>query len=294
MKNEAVYRKKIKSVLRGLSKYRSAAERRDEDRLQVLMEAILSEDAAQKQVSKAMEAIQREFVDYNELRVALPREVCECIGKDFPGVRAKAETIKLALNNVFDRFNQLSIDSLAEVPKKQIPRRLEELGLTSYTACLVAMFCFDVPVVPVDDSLAGCLEINGCVEPGSSLADVKTLVDKVVSQKDAPAAHELFRRYVERHAKVLARKRAAEAKVKAEAEAKARAEAEAKAKAKAEAEAAKKAEAEREAARLAREARRKKAARKPKAPAKAKKPRAARKASGAGSSAANRAGLRKK
>jgi hypothetical protein len=132
--------------------------------------------------------------------------------------------LKVTLNNIFSRFNRLSIDPLADVPKKALRRRLEELGLSSYAAACVAMFGFGVPGVPADDSLARCLEINGCVEQGSSLGEVQTFLDHAIAQRDAPAAHAFFRAYVEKNAKALAKKRAAEAKARAAAEAKAKAE----------------------------------------------------------------------
>ena len=93
MKNEALYRKKIKALLKGLSKDRSAARRSDDDLLRLVIGSILSEDAADRQAEKALAAIGEEFVDCNELRVALARELGECIGKDYPNVRAKAALI---------------------------------------------------------------------------------------------------------------------------------------------------------------------------------------------------------
>ncbi|HUS47607.1 MAG TPA: hypothetical protein VM098_05780 [Phycisphaerae bacterium] len=243
MKKAGLYRRKIRNLLRGLSKWRAAARQDEGDLLRLLIVSILEEDASRKEAEKALAAIEEEFVDYNELRVALPREVAECVGKNFPNVRTKAEIIKTALNNVFDRFNKLAIDPLAEVPKRDLRRRLEELGLSPYAAACIAMLRFGLAVVPVDDALAECLEINGCVEPGSSLVEVRAFLEHVVPQKDAPVAHEFFRSYVEKNAKALANKRQAEAKARAEAEAKARAEAEAKARAEAEAKARAEAEA---------------------------------------------------
>jgi len=287
MKKATLYKRKIKALLRGLSRYRSSAQH-DENLLKLLISSVLNEDATRKQADKALDAIEREFVDYNELRVTLPRELVERVGKEYPFVRAKAETIKAVLNNIFDRFNRLSIDSLAELPKREARRRLEELGLSPYAAACMAMFGFDYPSVPVDDSLACSLAMNGCVEPDSTRSDVESLVNSVVRQKDAPAAHAFFRRYVEKNAKALAKKRAAEAKARAEAEAKARAEAEAKAKAEAEAKAKAEAEAKARAearAKRAKQAKRKAAAkktrkgRKPRKAARpARKPKAARKA----------------
>jgi endonuclease III len=252
MKNASLYKRRIKGLLKNLSKWRPGPQEGNSDLLRLLVTAILQEDASPRQADKALEAVEKEFVDYNELRVALPREVAECIGRDYPNVRTRAEMIKTALKNVFDQFNELSINSLTDLPKRELRRRLEELGLTSFAGACLAMFGFGLPTVPLDDSLLGCLEMNGYVASGARPAEVQGILDKVVQPKDVQAAYQFFRHYVETNAKALGKKRAAEAKARAEAEAKARAEAEAKAKAKAEAAKAKETrKAEREAARKA-------------------------------------------
>ncbi len=239
MKNAAVYKKKIKGLLKGASKRRLSARRKDEAPLRILTFSILQEDATRKDAQKALDALEEEFVDFNELRVAMPREVAECIGKNYPRAHDKAEMLKTVLSNVFGSFNRMDMDSLAGVPKRELQRRLTELALSPYAAACVAMFGFGVAGVPVDDSLVGSLEMNGCVEPGSDVDAVQSLLNRTIAQKDAAAAHEFFRTYVEKNAKPLGRKRAAEAKAKAKAEAEAKAKAEAETKAKAEAEAAK-------------------------------------------------------
>ena len=244
MKNATTYRKKIKDIVKRGPKAKAVAPPEAEDRIALAVGAVLRADATDKEAEQALRALDEEFVDYNELRVAMPREILECIGKDFPAGRRKAGLISDVLNAIYRKGSRMSLDFLDEVPKKEIHRRLSELGLDAFSASYVALFGYGVPAVPVDDTLAGCLEMNDDVAPGSSFEEIDAFVNRAVPQRDAAAAYAAFREYAQKNVKDLSRKRQAEAKARAEAEEAARKEAEAaeaEAKAKAEAAAAKKA-----------------------------------------------------
>jgi endonuclease III len=233
MKNAAEYRKKIRELIKGA---KAAAATPDDaaDAVTVLLRSVLEADAPGKRAEKAMAAIREEFVDANELRVALPREVADCIGKDYPDARRKAEEIKEVLGSLFKEVGEVRLDFLAELPRRELRRRLRELGMSPYAAACVAMFCFDVPAIPVDRLLAGCLEINGYVAPGSTVREVQSFLQRTIPQKQSRAAHAFFRRYVRKHGRSFRRKLAAEARDRAKAEAEALAKVEAEAKAQAE------------------------------------------------------------
>jgi len=280
MKNATQYEKKVKKLLKGMKKVPVEAVEPDEA-LDVLVRAVLEADAAERDVLGTLAAIEEEFVGVNELRVCQAKELADVLGKDFPFARRKAETLGRVLNGVFYRTSEMSMAYLAKMTKRELRRYLLELGVGEYEAGLVVLRCFGGHAVPVDQTLAETLEMNGLVEPGSSPADVQGFLERIVAQKDAWSVHLFFRGYVARHAKALARKRKAEAKEAARiaaeaAEAKARAEEEARARA--EAKARRKAKKEAAKAKAAKEAAKKKAAKKRAAKKKAARKKAARKA----------------
>jgi len=247
MKNAAQYEKKIKKLLSGARK--APVDRAGEcDVLTVLVRSVLEADATAAQAARAFGTLQKEFVDFNELRVSQPREIGEYLGKNYPFARRKAESLTRVLNGIFYRNNDLCTEYMAAMPKRELRRHLLELGLGVYEAACVVLMCFGGHAVPVDRDLTECLEMNGLVAPGSELLDVQGFLERVIAQKDALTAHAFFRKYVDRHAKALARKRRAEA----EAAARAARKVEAEKKAKAAAEARKRAEAEKKAKKRAR------------------------------------------
>ena len=71
-------------------------------------------------VTKAMAAIQKEFVDYNELRVAPEKDILECVGKEHPQCRSKVVVLHSVLNGVYERSNCLSAEYMTEMSKREM------------------------------------------------------------------------------------------------------------------------------------------------------------------------------
>jgi len=241
MKDASIYEKKIKKLLKGMKKVTTPEEPpRGEEAIAILVESILQSDATNRQTRAALDAIRREYVDFNELRVSPIKDIVDCIGRDYPNAKTKAETVTAALSGIFQRTHDVTVDYMSKMPKRELRRHLNELGLHPYAAGCVVLKIFDGHAIPVDDTLVEVLQMNQCAAPESDVQDVQGFLTRVISHKDALGAHEFFRDYVRRFAKALARKRRAEARARAKAEAEAEAKAEAERKAKEEAQARKK------------------------------------------------------
>jgi len=209
MKNASSYEKKIKKLLGGMGG--AAAEAAPPaDPIRVLVESVLQADASDKQAEAALAEIEKEYVDFNELRVSPVKEIVECIGRTHPFARRKAESLRSALQAVFQRTCALTLDFLAKKPKKEARRLLLESGLDSYAAARVTLLVFGGHAVPVDETLVDCLKLEGYVHPASDVSDVQGFLERVVPQKNAVAAHRLLRQFVAASAKALARKRKAD------------------------------------------------------------------------------------
>lgn len=223
MKNATSYEKKIKKLLSGMTKQAAGEPPEGVKAFTFLLQAILESDASRKEAQKVVQGFDREFVDYNELRVAPTKDIVDVIGRDFPGAREKAETIIKSLNAIFDRNSSLTMAYMDKMPKRDLRKHLTEMGMTPYTAALVTMTLFAGHAIPVDRSLVIALEANGYIHPDTELEDVQGFLERIVPQKDDSAAHELFRDFVEENAKVVTKRLKEEAAVVAEAAAKAQA-----------------------------------------------------------------------
>lgn len=210
MKNATAYQKKLKKLLSGSLKSRPTVEVGDQVRF--LLEAVLQEDASRKDAQRALAAFDAEFVDVNELRVAPLKDIMDCMD-GLPEARTKAETLVRVLNSIIEQANALTLGFLDKLTKRDLRKRLVEMGLTHYSAALMTMV-FGGHAVPVDRSLAYWLELSDCTHPGSDIEDVQGFLERVIPQKDDLAAHEFFREQVEkshREISALHAKRLAEA-----------------------------------------------------------------------------------
>lgn len=216
MKNATAYEKKVKKLLSGMDRSREAGGE-EQDPAWVLVRAVFEADAWPELAETAVEALRREFVDINELRVAPPKDIVECVGRDYPRVRAKARQVTEVLNEIYRRQNRITTEYLGAMAKRELRRHLQELGLEPFPAALVTLRAFGGHAVAVDESLVELLRMDELVHPESDVPDVQGFLERIIPQKDAEAAHAFFREHVRANADRLARKRQAEAE-RAEAE----------------------------------------------------------------------------
>lgn len=192
MRNSSAYAPKIRKLISGAK----ASARAEEDNGKLLLRSILEEDAVPKQVSDAMVAMEKEFLDYNELRVAPIKDVEDCLGKDFPGARVKAEALNRALNAIFDHCNQLSLEYLRKKPKREVRRLLrEQLKLSPYAESVVTLHGFQGHAVPVDHLLLESLKVEDMVPESAQLEDVQGFLERLVPASQALGAHEALRQF---------------------------------------------------------------------------------------------------
>ncbi len=201
MKNAKQYEKKVKKLLGKLSP--AKPDDAFEDPVEILVQATLEADASPASARKAYKELTAEFVDLNEVRVAPTKEIIECLGKDFPRAREKSEQLVKALGRLYEKTFDVSLTHLAEMPKRQLRRCLSELGLTTYSEARVSLSCFDAHAVPVDTSLVESLKMENLIHPDSDEPDVQGFLERIISHKDAWAAHESFRKFVATHEKEL-------------------------------------------------------------------------------------------
>ena len=209
MKQARTYETKVRKLLGRLPAPRQS-DADDVDPVRIMIEAVLQADSTPAQAARAMRVIEHEYVDFNELRVSPIKDLTDSIGADCPGIRHKAEELVAALGGVYAKSSAISLEYLADKTKREQRRLLSELGLREYAVGSVLLLGLDRHAIPVDRDLAECLEMDGYVHPGSEVADIQSFLERIVSRSKGLAAHEFFRAFVQKHSKVLAKKRQAE------------------------------------------------------------------------------------
>ncbi len=196
MKNATQYEKKVRKLLDKVKVSRPPAEANG-DPIRAMLRAILEADATRAQAAQALQCLEEEFVDLNELRVAPSKDLAECFGRGFPGAREKGEIIVQVLNGIFDREYRITLEHLEKETKRELRRRLLDLGLSPYAAAWVTLQLFDGHAVPVDSLLVDCLKMEDYVPSDSDLADVQGFLERLVPHKNALGVHVGLREYAE-------------------------------------------------------------------------------------------------
>lgn len=206
MKNAAHYEKRLKKFLANMPKGRSAG--KELPPIELLIVSVFEENSTRKAGLHALESIRAEYADWNELRVSQPKEIIETIGKDTtPQGREKAESLVKAMDAVFEKSYDLTLETLGKMPKRDLRRYMLDLGLSPYVSAAMMLQAFGGHAIPVDRDLAYALEIEDVVHPDSTIEEIQGFLERIISQKDARAAHDFFRQHVEKSSKSIAKLR---------------------------------------------------------------------------------------
>ncbi len=205
MKNARSYEKAVKKLLSDIKKSASKGQDRH-DTLETLIRAVLEEDATVKAAERAERALREEYVDFNELRVAQSKEIVECIGKDYPDARRKAEQLRSALNGIYYHCDRLWTGYMEEMTKRDLRQHLLEVGLGQYAAACVTLLCFGGHAVAVDERLLAHLKGDGYIHPEADAEEAQKFLERVIPLKDAVAAHSYLRRYAQKKPKPVPKK----------------------------------------------------------------------------------------
>ncbi|HTL28703.1 MAG TPA: hypothetical protein VL282_05775 [Tepidisphaeraceae bacterium] len=178
MKNAGKHADKLKSVARKLIKEHKPDAKQPIEALQALVRGAMSYDVTDSRADDAMKAIEKEFVDLNELRVATDLEIQELLGTRYPQIEKRVAMITQSLNNIFEREHTLSLDRLKEISRRDARQFLRELpDIHPFVEAYVMLFAFDGHTMPVDERMLEFLMEEGVVEEETTLEDAQKFVE---------------------------------------------------------------------------------------------------------------------
>src|SRR5215217_1095775 len=178
MKNATKHAETLKSLLKKLTKDHKPEPRQVQEPLKALVRGAMSYDVSDSRARDAMRAIETEFVDLNELRVATDLEIQELLGVRYPEIERRVAMITQSLNNIFEREHTLSLDRLKTVSKRDARQFVRELpAIHPFVEAYVMMYGFDGHAFPVDDEILGFLRDQEVLEDGTTLEDAQKFVE---------------------------------------------------------------------------------------------------------------------
>ncbi len=134
----------------------------------------------------AARRLAEQFVDVNELRVALVGEVEDTIGLTDAHATQRARVITDTLYHVFDTEDAVSIDRVARAGAHEGRPYLESIsGLPAFVADRVSLLVFGEPRVPIDGRLRSVLVERGIIPMETPATDAADLLTRCCPADDA-------------------------------------------------------------------------------------------------------------
>jgi hypothetical protein len=190
MKNATKHADVLKSIWRKLVREHKPQPRQPLEPLPALVRGAMSFDVPDGKADDAMKAIEREFVDLNELRVATELEVQELLGTRYPKIEERVTMITTALNNIFEREHTMNLERLKTISKRDARQFLRELpDIHPFVEAYVMLFAFDGHAFPIDSESLEYLSEEGALEDETPLDEAQRFVEHHLK---ADECHELY------------------------------------------------------------------------------------------------------
>jgi len=190
MKNATKHAEHLKSLFRKLLREHKPEPRQEQEALRALVRSAMSFDVADSKADDAMKAIEKEFVDLNELRVATDLEIQELLGVRYPQIEKRVAMITQALNDIFEREHTMNLERLKDISRRDARQFLRELpGIHPYVEAYVMLFAFDGHCFPIDDRMLEYLRDEGIIDDDTTLEDAQKFVEHHLN---AEQCYELF------------------------------------------------------------------------------------------------------
>lgn len=211
MKNSGKHADELKALCKKLVKERPA--RPELEPLVAIVRGALSMDADDLLVDGAMEKINNEFVDLNELRVATELEVVDLLGEEHPRIDEKATIIRATMNGIFDREQTLKFDRIQELKKSEVRQFFRDMeSMPPFVEAFISMHAFDVAAFPIDESTLDFLIDMEVLEDEVTVEEAQQFIENHVKADDMYGTYLAIRAKALTHERKKPRKETAKKK----------------------------------------------------------------------------------
>ncbi len=186
MKNATKHAEELRSLYRKLLKEHKPEPRQPIDPLKALVRGAMSFDMPDARAADAMRAIETEFVDLNELRVATDLEIQALLGGRYPAIEKRVAMITQALNNIFEREHTLNLERLKTISKRDARNFLRELpDVHPFVEAYVMLYGFDGHAIPLDEEMLAYLREQEIIDEQTTLEDAQRFVEHHIKHEES-------------------------------------------------------------------------------------------------------------
>ncbi|HUW09476.1 MAG TPA: endonuclease III [Anaerolineae bacterium] len=168
-RSEKEQRAKARSVYRQLAEvYGQPTWRQHNDPVSELVLTFLSQNTSDVNSHRAFKYLKERYPTWDTVLAAPTEELADTI-RSGGLADIKAPRIQTALQHILDERGEFSLEFLGSLPLKQAEQYLTSLnGIGHKSAAIVLLFCFGMPVFPVDTHVHRVSHRLGIVSPKNS------------------------------------------------------------------------------------------------------------------------------
>ena len=199
MKNSKEYSKKLQKFYRGLkAKHPKVHKPSYNDPADALIRGIISEKMTKDQAGISARQFADYFVDLNDLRVSRTDEVLEMLGGDTPAMMGIAASIATALSFIFNKYNEVTLESLKKMGKRPAREFLESInGTSKFSVDYCMLTSLQGHAIPLTGDMKAYLKHDHLVHPEADDDDIDSFLTRQISAENAYEFYVLLRLHSE-------------------------------------------------------------------------------------------------
>lgn len=195
MKNSKDYSGKVKKLFREWKRRASdLIPAFYEEPLDAVVVALISEHCTDEDARKIYKRMQSHFVDLNDLRVSRNEEILEVINDHTETAQTAAQAVTRILNQVYDRYDTMSLAVLKNMGKRQGRKELEELnGMSRFAVDYCFVTALGGHAVPLTESMKSLLGREELIHPEATEDEIHGFLERQIPAADGWAFYCLLR-----------------------------------------------------------------------------------------------------
>ena len=186
MKNSKEYSDKLGRFLGGMKKKSKVPDLPEfNDPLETLIYGIICECMTEANAARVFKRIRSHFVDFNDLRVSRTEEILDVMDTVSPQAQQAAEMITRVLNEVYEKYDRMSLDVLKEGGKRQGRKELEDLqGISRFAVDYCFLIALGGHSIPLKESMTRLLLEEELIHPDSSEDEIHGFLERQINATD--------------------------------------------------------------------------------------------------------------
>ncbi len=198
MKNPTAYSSRFQAHVNNLRAQFDVPTPERVDPITQIVIAFLMWETTSDLADDCLARVRETFFDFNELRVANPKEFRRLLGRRYPRGAERADLLLATLKEIHTQQHQLSLSHLISAHPEVICQYFTQLQTPPpYVKAQVMLCCFDIPIVPMDGQLRAALIQNDVIDKSANLDELQVWCARQIPHDQILETHLLLQGWVE-------------------------------------------------------------------------------------------------